>query len=91
MKTCTVIGYNDYIQKETNEKFLRILVGIDPKSDKFKGLSVILVYLPYTEELKQDLDLSIDNGLMCEYTTTDNILTGKTKISTLKVIENIYE
>lgn len=84
-KECIILGFGDYENKETGEKLLRILIGVDSISDKYKGIMVApAVFLNYDEELKDKLTEYIEDkgeNLKAYYKTTDNILTGKTKVS----------
>lgn len=83
MKQCTIIGYGKYTEKEENKEMLRIIIGIDSISDKYKGTMVVPVHLEYNEELERNLNIAIKSGEMVEYTTTDNIVSGKTKVNSL--------
>lgn len=89
-KECIVLGFGDFENKETGEKMLRILLGIRSTNEKYKGIMVAPpVFLNYDEKLKNNLELYIeDNGENLEafYTTTDNILTGKTKVSNIIIV-----
>ena len=65
MKECYIIGYKPCQNKETKENLLRI----------------IICFLNDTEELRNFLNEAIENNTKVYYETTDNIETGKTKIT----------
>lgn len=91
-KECIILGFGKYPDKETGEMMLRILIGIDSKNDNYYGIMVApAVFLKYEEDLENDLRLAIDNkdDTKSYYTTTDNIITGKTKVNALYVEYNV--
>lgn len=88
MKNCKIIGYGKITTKEDNKEMLRIIIGVDSISENYYGTMVTTVFLDYDKELESNLKYAIDNNSKCEYETTDNILTGKTKVS--KIIVKKY-
>lgn len=88
MKKCKIIGFGKVITKEDNKEILRIIMGIDSISENYYGTMVTTVFLDYDNKLEKDLIFAIDNEIECEYTTTDNIISGKTKVS--KIVVNYH-
>lgn len=87
-KVCKVLGYKVYDEKDENQKLtgnkmFRIIITIDPKIDNFYGETPVAVFLPYNEEFEKDLKKAINNDEKCYYKTTDNIVTGKTKVTSI--------
>lgn len=82
-KECTIIGFGKYKSKETNEEMLRIIIGIDSISENYTGTMVVAVHLDYSSELEEQLNNAYETGEIVRYTTTDNIVTGKTRINKL--------
>ena len=83
MKQCTIIGYGKYKKKETQEEMLRIIIGVDSISENYVGTMVVAVHMDYNKDLEEDLKKAIETGEMVEYTTTDNIVSGTTKVNKL--------
>ena len=44
---------------------------------------VVAVHMDYNKDLEEDLKKAIETGEMVEYTTTDNIVSGTTKVNKL--------
>lgn len=84
-KECIILGYAPYEEKETLKKMLRILIGTNSDKENYKGIMVAPpVYLDYKEELVNLLNAYLDDEskqVKAYYKTTDNIFTGKTKVS----------
>ena len=90
-KECKVLGYGKYPDKETGEMMLRVLIGIKSDNEKYYGTMIApAIFLKYDEQLEESLKYAIDNRDLVKayYTTTDNIITGKTKVDAIYV-ENI--
>ena len=87
-KICKIIGFAKVITKEDNKEMLRIIIGVDSISENYYGTMVTTVFLDYDRELEKDLIFAVDNNIDCEYTTTDNIWSGKTKVN--KIIVKKY-
>lgn len=87
LKECKILGYGTFSEKETGEMMLRILIGVNSTSEKYVGLMVAPpVFLKYNEELEKDLKDYIEgNYEKAYYKTTDNIITGKTKVVSIIV------
>ena len=85
MKKCKIIGFGKVVTKEENKEMLRIIIGINSISENYYGTMVTAVFLDYDKNLEKDLEFAIDNDIECEYTTTDNIMTGKTKVNKIIV------
>lgn len=85
MKECKILGYGKFNEKETNNEMLRIVLGIDSNNENYKGTMVTTAFLDYSKDLEDELNYAIDNNKMASYETTDNIITGKTKISKITV------
>ena len=81
MKECTIIGYGKYKKKETQEEMLRIIIGVDSISENYVGIMVVAVHMDYNKDLEEDLNNAIKTGEMVKYTTTDNIVSGTTKVN----------
>ena len=79
-KECIIIGFGKYKSKETNEEMLRIIIGVDSISENYFGTMVVAVHMDYDKNLEKNLNNAIETGEIVEYTTTDNIVTGKTRI-----------
>ena len=86
MKNCQILGYGKYTEKETNNEMIRIVVGIDSTSENYTGTMVTTAFLEYSKDLEDELNYAIKTGAAASYQTTDNIITGKTKIN--KIIVN---
>lgn len=88
-KICKVLGYKIYDEKDENKKLtgnkmLRIIITINPQVENFYGETPVVVFLPYNEEFEKDLKKAIDNkDTKCTYKTTDNIVTGTTKVTSI--------
>lgn len=82
-KECKVLGYHEVTIKETGELMYRICISVKGTKDKYVGNEAVYVFLPIDEELKETLDYAIKNDCIAYYTTTDNIITGKTKVSNI--------
>lgn len=83
MKECTIIGFGRYTEKEENKEMLRIIIGVESISEKYIGTMIVPVHLEYNSELEENLKNSIETGEIVRYTTTDNIVTGKTRVNKL--------
>ena len=83
MKQCTIIGFGKYKNKETHEEMLRIIIGVESISENYTGTMVVAVHMEYNKKLEEDLKNAIETGEIVEYTTTDNIVSGKTKVNKL--------
>lgn len=89
MKSCKVLGYKAYDEKDENKKLtgkkmLRIIITIDSdENDDYIGKIPVPVYLEYEEDLCSDLSNCINSNKTIKYETKENILTGKTKVSKL--------
>jgi|GEM_PF-6873336 hypothetical protein len=81
MKECYIIGYKPCQNKETKENLLRIIIEIKSQDEKLIGNNAIICFLNDTEELRNFLNEAIENNTKVYYETTDNIETGKTKIT----------
>lgn len=87
-KTCKILGFRPYDEKDENKKptgnkMLRIVMRIKPQIDDYYGETPVTVFLPYNEEFEKDLKKAYDQDLTCEYKTTDNIVTGTTKVTSI--------
>lgn len=90
MKECKIIGYGKFKDKDTQEEMLRIVIGIDSTNENYKGTMITTAFLPYDKDLEDDLDYAIKNNKKASYETTDNIITGKTKVSKITVNRNMF-
>lgn len=92
MKKCKIIGYGKFEEKETKEEMLRIVIGIPSISDKYIGTMTTTVFLEYSKQLEEELKEAIEKNLEVYYQTSDNIITGKTKITKLEICPSmIYQ
>ena len=83
-KKCLILGYGTFEDKDTHDEMLRITMAIESNSEKYKGLMATNVFLKSNQILKETLDSAInDKSLDVYYETTDNIITGKTKVSNI--------
>lgn len=82
-KECKILGYHEVTIKESGEVMYRICISVESTKDKYVGNESIYVFLPIDDELKETLDYAIENNSTAYYTTTDNIITGKTKVSNI--------
>ena len=89
-KECKVLGFGKCVIKDTGEAMLRILIGVQSNNENYTGLMVAPpVFLSYNENLERDLSMAIRNeNIQTYYTTTDNIISGKTKVSSIFVENN---
>ena len=62
---------------------LRIIIGVNSTSENYTGTMVVPVHLDYSKSLEDDLKNAIDTGIIVKYTTTDNIVSGKTRVNKL--------
>ena len=85
MKECKIIGYGKFKEKETKEDMFRIVIGIDSTNENYKGTMITTAFLPYNQDLEDELDYAVQNNKKANYETTDNIITGKTKINKITV------
>ena len=81
-KECKILGFGKCTLKETGEAKLRILIGVRSNNENYTGLMVAPpVFLDYNENLEKDLGKAVqDENIQTYYTTTDNIISGKTKV-----------
>lgn len=80
-KKCKILGFGEFTDKETGELMLRILISVPSNRKNYYGRMVPkAVFLNYDDEVKEKLIKSIDNDLECKYMTTDDIVTGLTKV-----------
>ena len=92
MKKCKIIGYGKVTTKETKEEMLRIVIGIPSISDKYIGTMTTVVFLEYSKQLEEELQEAIEKNLEVYYQTSDNIISGTTKITKLELRPSmIYE
>ena len=85
MKECKILGYGKFTEKETQNEMLRIVVGVKSTSENYKGLMTTTAFLNYSRDLEDELNYAIENDLTANYETTDNIISGKTKIVNITV------
>lgn len=89
MKTCKILGYKPYDEKDTEKKLtgkkmLRIVLTIKADDESgFIGRMPAVVFFEYNEELCSNLSKAINEDKEIKYETIENILTGKTKVSKL--------
>lgn len=84
MKECKVIGYQECTIKDTHEEMLRICLQIKSSRENYVGDESVYIFLPNEEKLKSDIEKYLNKEYFkCTYETTDNIVTGKTKVSKL--------
>ena len=84
-KECKILGYGNCTLTETGEMKLRVVIGVKSNSEKYTGLMVApAIYLDYNENLEENLYNAInDENIKCYYETSDNIITGKTKVTNI--------
>lgn len=87
-KECKITGFRQYDEKDENKKptgnkMLRIEIRIKPNIKDYYGEKGVVIFLPYNEEFEKDLKKAYDQNLICEYKTTDNIVTGTTKVTNI--------
>ena len=85
-KECKVLGFGKYPDKESGEMMIRVLISINSDHENYYGEMIPpAVFLKYDEELEKNLKFAIDNrdNAKVYYTTTDNIITGKTKVNAI--------
>ena len=90
MKECEIFGYGKFKDKDTQEEMLRIVMGIDSRNDNYVGTMITTAFLPYDKDLEDDLNYAIKNNKTANYESTDNIITGKTKVSKITVNRNMF-
>lgn len=90
MKECEIFGFGKFNDKETNEEMLRILIGVESNNEKYTGIMATTIFLPYDKNLEDDLEYARKNKKKASYETTDNIITGKTKVSKIIVNRNMF-
>lgn len=80
-KECQIIGFGTYNDKETQEKKIRVVLGVDKKRENYYGLSPAVAFLDYTMPLENNLKEYLkDNTKKAFYTTEEDITTNKTKV-----------
>ena len=81
---CDIIGYSQVKIKDTGEEMFRICIAIDSTKENYIGKESLYIFLSNDDDLKYNLDNYL-NGLLhkCYYETTNNILSGKTKVTKL--------
>lgn len=85
-KECKILGFQECTVKDTGELMLRICMSIKSNRDNYYGDESTFIFLPLDEELKENLKLAIDDkNVKTYYTTTDNIISGKTKVNNIIV------
>lgn len=85
-KECKILGFQECTVKDTGELMLRICMSIKSNRDNYYGDESTFIFLPLSEKLKSDLKLAIDDdSVSAYYTTTDNIISGKTKVNDIIV------
>lgn len=84
-KKCEILGYSKCTVKETNEDMFRICIVIDSQRENYSGKESLYIFLPYDHELENNLNNYLKSELRKSiyYETTDNIVSGKTKVSKL--------
>ena len=85
MKKCKIIGYGKFEDKDSKKEMLRIVIGIPSNSENYTGTMVTIAFLEYSDKLCNNLDKAINENLEMYYQTSDNIITGKTKITELEL------
>lgn len=83
MKECKILGYGTYTDKETHEEKLRVVLGVESLKDNYYGIQPAVAFLEKDDILIMELSNYIKNpsSYQAYYETTDNIVTGKTKVS----------
>ena len=82
MKECKILGHQKCTIKDSQEEMLRICLAILSARENYVGMESTYIFLPYSDELKTNIDTYFRNDdLTAYYETTDNIVTGKTKVS----------
>ena len=86
-KECKIIGYGSYADKETGELKFRICMCVDGNNpEKYTGKVAVFAFLSQTDELENKLKRAVINeNVKCYYTTEENIVTGKTRVSDIYV------
>lgn len=84
-RECKILGYGSCNLKDTGEVKLRIIIGVKSNSEKYNGIMIPpAIFLDYNENLEENLYNAInDESIKCYYETSDNIITGKTKVTNL--------
>ena len=81
-KECKILGYQKCTIKDSQEEMLRICLAILSTRENYVGNESTYIFLPFSNELKTKIDNYFRNDdLTAYYETTDNIVTGKTKVS----------
>ena len=85
-KECKILGFQECTVKDTGELMLRICISIKSNRENYYGDESTFIFLPLSEELKNKLKMAIDDeDTQAYYTTTDNIISGKTKVNNIIV------
>lgn len=75
---CKILGYSEYVQKESGEMKLRIYIALPSNDKKFKGyLPVNPIFFEYDEQLTHNLDEAIESGRDVEFDIETNLITQK--------------
>ncbi len=88
-KNCKVLGYKAYDEKDnekklTGKKMLRVIITIESNEENgYIGRIPVAVYFEYDQNLCIQLSKVINSEETIKYETSENILTGKTKVSKL--------
>lgn len=85
-KECKILGFQECTVKDTGELMLRICISIKSSRENYYGDESTFIFLPLSEALKNKLKMAIDDeDTQAYYTTTDNIISGKTKVNNIIV------
>lgn len=82
-KECEIIGFGTYNDKETQEKKIRVILGVDRKRENYWGLTPAVAFLDHTTILENKLieyKQDITKTKKAYYETEEDITTGKTKV-----------
>lgn len=88
LKECEILGYQQCTVKDSQEEMLRICMAIKSSREKFIGKESVYIFLPYSKFLETKLNdyvLGNPQNKTAYYRTTDNIITGKTKVSEIVI------
>lgn len=83
-KKCRILGYQRCTVKETKEDMYRICMCVDSERENYIGEEALYIFLPIDTILEKNLNNYLNGSLKnAYYKSTDNIITGKTKVSEL--------
>lgn len=83
-KKCNVLGFKPYIDKNTQEEMVRIIITVVNDDEEYTGLVPVCVFLKQENNILYNLKTAYFEKKECYYITKENIATGKTKVISME-------